>query len=157
MKLILLQDVAKVGRRYEIKEVADGFARNFIIARNLGWVANEKNLKKLALLKLKSKSVSHIQPGEAAIKKIFSTLADTSLTYRAKANKQGQLFAGISKVDILKILETKLKLRFQSDWLILDRPIKQIGEYKIDIQINLADKNDEILTGQLSLVVEAED
>lgn len=128
MKIILTKDVAKVGRRHEVKELADGFARNFIIARGLGVVATEKNLAKL-----KSESVEKKVQGDL-LDKLLLELGDKVIKLEAKASDKGHLFASIHLVDILKALKAQHRLEITESMILLDEPIKTVGEHKVELK-----------------------
>ena len=120
MKVILLKDVAKLGQRYQIKEVADGFARNFIIARGLGLPATPANLKKLETLKTKTVTKSELPK-----------LAGITVTLKAKANETGHLFAGIHAGEIVEGLKKQHQLTVDATDLDLPTAIKTVGEHHI--------------------------
>lgn len=123
MKVILTKDVAKVGRRHEIKELADGFARNFIIARNLGVIADEKNLKKLKIWQQEDGDKNKTGPtGEWAIKII------------AKASEKGHLFASIHPEDISQALQKQHHLEIPAEIILLPEPIKALGNHQVELK-----------------------
>jgi len=145
MKVILLKDVAKVGRRYEVKELADGYARNFIIARGLGIMVDAKNLKKLEELK---KKVGVTQQLEGALlTKQLEELKGLKVHLKAKANPEGHLFAGIHPNQIVKQLQAEQGISFPAESILLEGVIKSIGEHQVKLKI--ADQ-----VGQFLLVVE---
>jgi len=146
MKVILLKDVAKVGRRYEVKELADGYARNFIIARSLGMMADAKNLKKLEGLK-KRVGLSQQLEG-ASLTRQLEKLGSLKVCLKAKANPEGHLFAGVHPDQIVKQLQADQGISFPSEAVVLEKAIKTVGEHLIKIKI--ADQ-----IGQFLLVVEA--
>jgi large subunit ribosomal protein L9 len=123
MKVILLKDVAKVGRKFEVKELADGFARNFIIARGLGQVATESNLKRLEILK------SEKQKNGAGAR----DLNGVKIILSAKANEEGHLFASIHKEEILKELQRQEGISLEIKQLELPEPIKAVGEHEVKV------------------------
>ncbi len=123
MKVILLKDVAKVGRRYEIKELADGFARNFIIARGLGEVASAANLKRLEILK-NEKQKSNTTGRD---------LQSVTITLNAKANDEGHLFASIHKEEILNELQRQEGIKLELKQVELPEPIKAVGEHQVRV------------------------
>ncbi|MEA1929427.1 MAG: 50S ribosomal protein L9 [Patescibacteria group bacterium] len=132
MKVILLQDVSKVGRRHEVKETADGFGRNYLIARGLAILANTKNLKKLDSMKQHQGEADKVQ--QDLLDKALAGLADKALDYSAKANDEGHLFAGIHQNDIVAALEKERGLKLSPEAIQLDEPIKTLGEHTIEIK-----------------------
>jgi large subunit ribosomal protein L9 len=128
MKVILTKDVAKVGRRHEIKDLANGFARNFIIARGLGVMADAKNLAKL-----KTEGVEKVVQNDL-LNQLLIDLSGKVIKLEAKANDKGHLFASIHLVDILKALKQQHRLEIPETMVIYDDPIKAIGEHEIKIK-----------------------
>ena len=125
MKVILTKDVAKVGRKNEVKELADGFARNFIMARGLGVMADAKNLTKL-----KAEGVKKEVQGDL-LNKLLLALSDKVIKLTAKANEQGHLFASIHLADILQALKQQYRLEIPETMVIFPEPLKAIGDYRV--------------------------
>jgi len=130
MKVIILQDIPKLGKRLEIKNVNEGFARNFLIPRGLAKVANKKNIKwlndqKKELMKEKEKKVKEI-------KSLISNLKDKKITIKEKVGEKNQLFESITRSRIAKELK-KLGFEVKEGQIELEKPIKKIGEFPIDI------------------------
>lgn len=146
MKIILLKDVAKVGRRYEVKELADGYARNFIIARGLGMMADAKNLKKLEELKKQLGATQ--QFNGVTLTKQLEQLKGLKVHLKVKANPEGHLFAGIHPDQIVKQLQIEQGINFPPEAILLEGAIKSVGEHLVKIKI--ADQ-----VGQFLLIVEA--
>ncbi len=133
MKVILLQDVSKVGKKYEIKNVADGFGRNFLINRGLAQLATKENITRLESLK-KEHNESIKKTEESLISALFS-VKERGVTIKAKANEEGGLFAALRKEDIAKIVLKQVGADIAIDNILLDKPIKQIGQFEIEIKI----------------------
>ena len=136
MKVILLQDVPKVGRRYEIKDVSDGYARNFLLAQKLARVATPETVKKIEEGKKSTEGVRKAWETEA--RKKINEAIDAGLSMNVKANEDGGLFSGIKKEEILKLIKDKTGLNFSPEDLLLDKPIKQTGEH--DLEVKIGDK-----------------
>lgn len=145
MKVILLRDVAKLGRRYEVKNVADGFGRNFIIARGLGMVATAENLQKLETVKHQQEAEAKVR--EALLRKSLGDLKDVTIKLAVKTSPEGHLFAGIHQTEIAAALKKQKHLDLEPELIQLDKPIKQVGEYDIAVKVD-----DRI--GHFKLVVE---
>ena len=132
MKVIFLQDVARVGHQHEIKNVKDGFARNFLFAQGLAIVATPANQARLEIMKqVRARELAH-RATDAA--QAFNSLANLVLTIKTKANDQGHLFVGIHGSDIAKSLATERGIVLNPDWLQLTKPIKTIGEHEIKVK-----------------------
>ena len=95
MKVILLKDVAKIGRKYDIKNVADGYALNMLIPRGLAVVATEQAMKKVETLKVNDTTDKKIQT-ELLLKNL-EVIKNLTLNLKEKANEKGHLFAGVTR------------------------------------------------------------
>lgn len=131
MKIILTENVAKVGQKYDIVEVAPGYARNFLLARNLGEAVTEKSAKRVAELHRKKEVL------EAKAKELLSSALKggkgIALTFTAKANEEGHLFAGIDRAMIAEKAGEALNAEITPDMIELEKPIKELGEKTITI------------------------
>jgi large subunit ribosomal protein L9 len=131
MKVILREDVEKLGKAGEVVKVADGFGRNFLLPRRLAVPANVRNLK----------SLEHDRRViEARVKKTRKTaeslatrLSSVSLTIPAKAGEEGKLFGAITSRDIAEALG-KAGVPVDRKTVLLSDPIKQLGDYKVKIK-----------------------
>lgn len=131
MKVILREDVEKLGKAGEVVKVADGFGRNYLIPRQLAVPANVRNLK----------SLEHDRRViEARVKKTRKTaeslatrLSSVSLTIPAKAGEEGKLFGAITSRDIAEALG-KAGVPVDRKTVLLSDPIKQLGDYKVKIK-----------------------
>lgn len=147
MKIILLQDVENLGKKYEIKHVADGYARNFLIPKNLVKIATEENLKWLEVQKEIEGKLA-----EEELKKvqgIASAIDGQEVAIPVKVGPEGQLFESIS---IQKISEKLKEIGFdiKKDQINLTEPIKDLGEFpvKIKFEHNLEAEIRVIITGE---------
>ena len=133
MKVILLDDVAKVGRRGEVRDVSDGYARNFLIPKKLALGASAGNLKNLEHIKQQQDSKAHRIKGDAqGVKDQIE-----ALTYeeRRQASEEGKLFGSVTSQDIAEFLEKK-GLKIERRRIHLDEPIKTLGETRVTIRIH---------------------
>lgn len=145
MKIILIKDVAKVGRAYEIKELSDGFARNLIIARGLGLPATEENLKRLKMERDRQEISTKIQIKllESALEK----LKGITIKIPAKVSEAGHLFAGLHERDIVEALKKFAHVDLPEEMIVLDEPIKTVGEKVVKLKTGP-------IEGQLKLFIE---
>lgn len=132
MKVILIKDVAKVGRRHEVKDLSDGYARNFIIARGWGIVADEKNLARLKNWQEQSGTDKKIQ--KDLLQKLLAHLGEKAVVISRKANEQGHLFASLHAADIAAALREQCRIAVTPEMIDLPAPIKAVGEYQIDLK-----------------------
>lgn len=130
MKIILLKDVAKIGKRYETKEVSDGFAANSLIPQRLAIAATPDAVKRIGLELSREAGEKKVQ--EELIEKSLKTLNGTTVVYTGKTNDKGHLFAGLHPKEIADLVGVK------SEHIILEKPLKEVGDHNIKVKI--ADK-----------------
>jgi len=147
MKVILLQDVPKLGKKYEVKNVADGHALNFLMPKGAAQVATPKNLEKVELLRKQAVDDQKIQ--EDILIKNLKNIEGVTITLKEKANDKGHLFAGIHKDELIKAIKKETQLDIPADYIVLEKPVKNIGESNIEVRVQ--DK-----AVSFKLVVEAE-
>lgn len=131
MKIVLLQDVPKVGKKYEVKEVANGLARNFLIPRKLAESAHPAALKRVEIVKKKIEQDTEVKKQQ--FKHIAEKIKDAAIAVKAPANEQGSLFAALTADDIAKALQEQCEISVPSEWIAIESPIKKIGEHTITI------------------------
>ncbi|MCR4309109.1 MAG: 50S ribosomal protein L9 [Deltaproteobacteria bacterium] len=132
MKIILREDVEKLGKAGEIVKVKDGFGRNYLIPQKLAVLANVRNMKTLdhdrRTIEARSKKTKKAAEATAA------TLSAVSLTLPAKAGEEGKLFGAITSRDIAEALG-KAGVTVDRKAIQLADPIKQVGDYKVKIRV----------------------
>ncbi|MEK7160721.1 MAG: 50S ribosomal protein L9 [Patescibacteria group bacterium] len=134
MKVIFLKDVPPVGQKNEVKEVSDGYARNFLLVKNLAKVATEAALKQWEAEKERM-----AQQAEEELKKEESTISHLDgqeIEIKAKADETGKLYGAITTAKIAKILKDK-GFEVKKNQIKLPETIKELGEYG-DILIELS-------------------
>jgi large subunit ribosomal protein L9 len=133
MKVILLEDLKGIGRKYDVKDVSDGYARNFLLPKKLVKPATPQALKELEQLKLK------LAREDMEFKKHLSALArkinESFLEFRLKTAKNGSVFGSITKEMILRAMREHGWLGKERIDLALEHPIKEFGEHKISIDL----------------------
>ncbi|GAB4454574.1 MAG: 50S ribosomal protein L9 [Armatimonadaceae bacterium] len=134
MKVILQQDVAKVGNEGDIVTVADGFARNYLIPRNLAVVATGGALKthqmRVARLEKKAEEL------RAQAEKDASALEDKTLKIAAHAGESDRLYGSITSQDIADAVQRDLGISVDKRKIYLTDPIKAIGRYSVPIKLH---------------------
>ncbi len=147
MKIILLKDIKKIGKKFDLKEVKDGFAMNFLIPKGLAKLANKKEIEKLNALKAKTKEVAE-QSLEEEEKKA-SSLDGQELLFSVKTSEEGQLFEAINQVKIAKKLK-EMGFEVKEKQVAIDKPFKSLGEFSATI--NLGHQ----LEAKISVIIEEE-
>jgi large subunit ribosomal protein L9 len=132
MKVILQQNVQKVGKKYEVVDVAQGYAEHSLFPKKLAILANEKNL---AQLKRHQMSVANEQAlRHKLLDEAINTVRDLAVTMAVKANDQGNLFSKIDTVDIAAYLVDTYRISLDPKLMTVQNgPIKKVGQYHIDI------------------------
>jgi large subunit ribosomal protein L9 len=146
MKVLFLKDVPKVGKKYDIKNVSDGYAQNFLLPKKLAEVASKGAEKRVEKWKLAEAEMRKVD--QALLHKSLKTLAETVITLKGKANEQGHLFAAIHKEEISEKLREQAGIEMPAEYLDLDKPVKEIGEHEIPVIIGE-------MKGKFKLAVEA--
>ncbi len=130
MKVILLKDVGGVGQHGTVKDVSDGYALNFLIARGL---AVQATPEKIAAFEIAQKREVEIREQERIVLvKSVQGLEGTRIELKVRATEKGGLFKAVTVVDIIKLLNVDIP----ENAVQLEKPIKETGEYKIGIVLN---------------------
>ncbi len=132
MKVILLKDVKKIGKRYDTKDVSDGYALNLLIPQGLAISATPDAIKRYELIK--TKAAVEIKVQDDLMEKNIKALDATVLTMVGKANEKGHLFAGLHGVEIAAELAKQTKIQVDPTFIQLEQAIKETGEYNIHVK-----------------------
>ena len=131
MKVILSQDIIGVGRKGEVKNVSDGYARNFLLPNKLGQIATPTAIASAEKLKKQEEQDREVQ--KDILEKNIKGLKDLKVQIKAKANEKGHLFSIIHPDEISKILKEQHHLDIPSKLIEIEKPIKEIGEHIIKV------------------------
>ena len=132
MKVIFLKDVAKQGKKFEVKDISDGHAMNFLIPRGLALLANTANLQKIEALRSKEDTDKKVRTD--LLLKNLQDIEGIRISMTEKANDKGHLFAGIHKEELVPVIKAQTSLDVFPECIMLDKPIKEIGEHTITVQ-----------------------
>jgi large subunit ribosomal protein L9 len=132
MKVILKQDVEKVGRQGEIVNVAPGFGRNFLIPRKLALVVTPSNMKMIGIEQsvLKKK----VEQERLSFRDLIERLNQVTLSFARKAGEKDHIFGSVSAGDIKDGLD-KLGFDIDKKKIVLDEPLKRLGNYNVPVKI----------------------
>jgi large subunit ribosomal protein L9 len=129
MKVILLKDVRKVGRKDEIKNVADGYAINFLLRQNLAVAATPD---KVAVLEKHQTAAREAEEArEAELDGIVQHLANERVELAVRATPKGGLFKSIGAADISRAVAAQKKVNIPADCIVLKDLIKTVGEHRL--------------------------
>ena len=132
MKVILLQDIKNVGKKDEIINANDGYARNFLFPKNLALEASKDNLLKLQAKKDSQKHKKNLEIEE--FKKQADKLKGINLQIKVKAGANGKIFGGVTAKEISEELKKQYKMEIDKKKIILKETIKNIGRFSVDIK-----------------------
>jgi large subunit ribosomal protein L9 len=133
MQIILLQDVEKLGLRGDVVDVARGYARNFLLPRQLAEVATKAKVAELE--KREVQRARHDAQTTEQAKGIASRLDSTELRFDVNAGPTGTLFGSVTPTDIADEIYRVAKVRVDRRKIHLDEPIKRIGRYEVEIGV----------------------
>lgn len=147
MKIILLKDIKNIGKKWDIKRVPSGYARNFLIPQGLAKLATMNALKSLEEKKgeIESKAIQNLEK----IEDLASSLDGYELIIKEKVGEYGKLYAALSASTIVKALKEK-GYKISNNILKIKEPIKEIGEYTITLEF------EHNLEAEIKIIVEEE-
>ena len=127
MKLVLKEDIKKIGKRGEVVNVSDGYARNFLIPKGKAIMANNEIIKQVQ--NKKEKDLEKIESQKKLALLRAKEIEGKTIEILAKAGDKGELFAGIGEKEI------KGKLDFEVEKINIEKPIKAVGDYEVEIKL----------------------
>jgi large subunit ribosomal protein L9 len=134
MKVILLQDVKTLGKKGEIVEVSDGYARNAILPKKLGVEATSKNLNDLKLQNQHADKVA--AENLASAKALAETVAQQKVVVKIKTGEGGKLFGSVSAKEIAEAAKAQTGLELDKKKMQLAEPIKTLGTYEVPVKLH---------------------
>lgn len=134
MKVILLEDVKSLGKKGEIVNVSDGYARNYVLPKKLGVEANSANMNDLKLQKANSDKIAKEQL-EAA-QKLAGTLETKEVVLKMKSGEGGRAFGSISSKEIAAAAKQQCSLELDKKKIQLPEAIKALGVYEVNIKLH---------------------
>lgn len=146
MKVILLEDVKSLGKKGQIVNVSDGYARNMIIPKKLGLEATEKNLNDLKLKQKHEEKLAAQKLQEA--KQMASDLEKIKITVAMKAGEGGRVFGSIAAKEIAQAAKDQHGLDLDKKKIQLSEPIKTFGMHEVPIRLHTQ------VTGRLYVLVQ---
>lgn len=133
VKVILKTDIKGVGKKDEIINASDGYARNFLFPKKLAVEANNENISKWKA-KQQSAQYQKQQEKEEAMK-IADKLSKISIRIQVKAGENGKIFGGVSSKEISELLEKQYQIRVDKKKIDLKEPIKTLGIRTVEIKL----------------------
>jgi large subunit ribosomal protein L9 len=148
MKIILLQDEKKLGKKGDIIEASDGYARNYILPKKIGVEATAANINDLKLKKANDAKVAQELLGEA--KALAAELDSKSVTVKIKAGTGGRSFGSVTSKEIAAAAKEQLGIEIDKKKIVLADPLKNFGSYDVSIKLHPQ------VTGKLNVKVTEE-
>lgn len=134
MKIILLEDVKTLGKKDDIVEINDGYARNFIIPKKKGMEATPKNLNELKLKKKNEDKVTAQKLEDA--KALAAEISEKSITVSIKTGSDGRAFGSVSTKEVAEEAKKQLGYDLDKKKMQFDVPVKSAGTYNISIKLH---------------------
>ncbi len=148
MKIILLQDDKKLGKKGDIVNVNDGFARNYVLPQKIGVEANGKNLNDLKLQKANADKIA--AENLAVAQALAKEMEEEKVVVHMKAGEGGKAFGSISSKEIATEYTKQYKKDMDKKKLVLSEPIKSFGTFEVKVKLHPQ------VTGVLTVKVEEE-
>ncbi len=134
MKVILLQDVKSLGKKGDLVEVSDGYARNYILAKKLGVQATSKNMNDLKLQKAHEDRLAEQRLEEA--KQLAQKIEGIETVLTIKVGEGGKLFGSVSSKEIAQAVKEQHGLELDKKKLVLPNPIKSVGTTDVPVKLH---------------------
>jgi large subunit ribosomal protein L9 len=132
MQVILLQDVPKIGKQFDIKNVADGYARNFLLPKKLAELATEAAL--VALEERRAIAAKKAELELSVIQEMVAQLDGQEFEIMAKVDENGKLFGSITPLKIANLLKEK-NFDVKKSQIKIENPIKEAGEHEVVLEL----------------------
>ena len=134
MKVILLEDVKSLGKKGQLVDVSDGYARNFILSKKKGIEATAKNMNDLKLQKAHEEKLAAQRLEEA---KLFAAeIAKAEVVLELKVGEGGKLFGAVSSKEIAQAAKEQLNMELDKKKLVLPNPIKTVGTTSVSVKLH---------------------
>lgn len=134
MRVILLEDVKKLGQKGDVVNVADGYARNFLIPRGLAAEATQGRIKELD--HMKKKQAEQKKKEEEDARSLGARMDGLKVDLSARVGDAGKLFGAISNKDIAEALKNQHGITVDKKKIVLDAPLKTLGEHNVVVKLH---------------------
>jgi large subunit ribosomal protein L9 len=132
MQVILLKDIQKIGHKYDVVEVSDGYASNFLLPQALAERATSVRIAEMAKRKQTSQATEDARRAELLVK--LGALKEQPITLTMKADEQGHLYKKVHAHDIVATLKNDHAIELDESSIILETPLAQVGEHAITVE-----------------------
>lgn len=133
MRVILIQDVPTLGKVGDVKEVADGYGRNYLIPKGLAILASYGALRNID--DLRRAQGKKMQRQIHAAEDLANTLGQLNLVFKRRAGEDGRLYGSVTNADIAEAIQTQTGQEIDRRRIELDEPIRSLGEHQVDVRL----------------------
>lgn len=134
MKVILLQDEKKLGKKGDVVEVSEGYARNYVLPKKIGVETTSKNLNDLKLQKANADKVALEQLNDA--KALAAVLAEKTVEVKMKAGEGGRAFGSVSSKEIAAECKAQHGIEIDKKKIVLQEALKNFGMYEVNVKLH---------------------
>lgn len=134
MKVILSNDVEKLGRKGDVVSVADGYARNFLVPKGLAMVASKGSLKQAEMMQRARAEKDEREKQEAAAK--VASFGASPVYISARAGEEGRLFGSVTNSDVARAIEDQLEEKVDRRDIRLEEPIRSLGTHQVEVNLH---------------------
>lgn len=134
MEIILLEDIEKVGGKFEIVKVKNGFGRNYLIPQGMAIIANDANMRRLEDYKRREAAKTEAMLGE--YQAIAAKLSGQILKIGAKSGTSGKIFGSVTNVQIVNALKEQFDIDIERRKVIMPAEVKTLGEYEAELKLH---------------------
>jgi len=131
MKVILLQDVAKIGRRFDVVEVPSGYGMNKLIPQGMAKPATPENVK--AIQAQSEKNAAARAAGDEAFEAVLAAVKDSALEIAVEANEEGGMFQALKAEMVMEAVKEMTGKEITESQVVIKTPIKEVGEHTIEL------------------------
>ena len=149
MKVVFLEDVTNVGKMGEVKEIADGYGRNFLLPKKLALLATPSALKKAEIQVKKEQERRRLLAVE--MEKVAQQIDGFSLTFKEKVASEDNLYGSVRDGDIASQLSELTALDIEKSKIELEEPLRKLGEYEVAVRLSRD------LTPKIKVIIVAEE
>lgn len=133
MKVILLDNIKGVGKKDQVINASDGYARNYLFPKKLAVEANNENMLKLKAKQNSNEYKKNVEKEEAT--KLANKIKEITLTLKVKAGENGKIFGGVTSKEIAENLKTQYNIEIDKKKINLSETIKNLGTVIVDVKL----------------------
>lgn len=133
-KLLLVEDVADLGRKGDLVDVKPGFARNYLIPQGKAVVADHRTIRMQAKLQEERRQKAQADREEA--EKMAAQFTDITIETSVNTDQEGRMYGSVSAVDVIELLKNQHQLEVEKRYVQLKHPIKELGTHTIHFRLN---------------------